>query len=87
MEQVQTILLIILSAGFAVLLILGIIMVFVLLKIATHIRHVTQRLDETTENMGEMAKYMGRKVAPKALSALGALLVRSAKNKVKRGRK
>ncbi|HEX7259585.1 MAG TPA: hypothetical protein VF272_01490 [Candidatus Saccharimonadia bacterium] len=85
MQEVQNILVVMLSIGFAVLLVLGIIMVFILIRIITNIRHITQRLDETTENMGEMAKHVGRKIAPAALSALGSLLVRKAKSKVKRG--
>ncbi len=86
MHDVQNILVVVLSLGFAVLLILGIIMVFILIRIITNIRHVTQRLDETTENMGEMAKHVGKKVAPAALSALASLLVRKAKSKVKGGK-
>ena len=84
MQEVQTILIILLSIGFGVLLILGIIMVVVLIKIMTNIRRVTQRLDETSENMGEMAKYVGKKVAPAAMSAVGSMLMRRAKSKIKR---
>jgi hypothetical protein len=62
---------------------MGIAMVFIFIKIMANIRRITQRLDNTSENMGEMAKYMGRKFAPAALSALGALLVRTAKSKIK----
>ncbi len=85
MQDIQTVLVVLLSIGFAVLLVLGIIMVFILIRIITNIRHITQRLDETTENMGEMAKHVGKKVAPAALSALGSLLIRKAKSKVKKG--
>ena len=84
MQEVQTILIILLGIGFVVLLIMGIAMVFIFIKIMANIRRITQRLDNTSENMGEMAKYMGRKFAPAALSALGALLVRTAKSKIKR---
>jgi hypothetical protein len=87
MQEVQTILVVILSIGFVILLIMGIAMVVILIKIMTNIRRITQRLDETTENMGEMAKYVGNKVAPAAMSALGAVLMRSAKSKFKRGKR
>lgn len=82
--EVQTVLVILLSIGFGILLILGIVMVVVLIKIMTNIRRVTQRLDETSENMGEMAKYVGKKVAPAAMSAVGSMLMNRAKSKVKR---
>lgn len=84
MENIQTVLVILLSIGFAVLLILSIIFTFILVRIITNIRHITQRIDETSENMGEMAKYMGKKVAPAALSALGSIVMDKAKKKVKR---
>ncbi len=84
MQEVQTILIILLSIGFFILLILGIAMVLVLFKIMTNIRRITQRLDETTENLGDMATYVGKKVAPTALSALGSLMWRGAKSKVKK---
>lgn len=84
MQEVQTILIILLGIGFVVLLIMGIAMVFIFIKIMTNIRRITQRLDNTSENMGEMAKYMGKKFAPAALSALGSLLLRGAKSKIKR---
>jgi len=83
MQEIQTILVIILGVGFAILLILGIAMVIILIKIMTNIRRVTQRLDETSENMGEMAKYLGRKAAPAALAAVGQMLWRGAKSKMK----
>ena len=82
--NVETVLLIVLSVGFAILLILGIMMAFVLLKIVTNIRRITQRLDETSENLGEVTKYVGRNVAPAAMSALMRVMFRSAKSKVKR---
>ena len=86
MQEIQTILVILLSIGFLVLLIMGIAMVVILIKIMANIRRITQRLDETSENMGEMAKYVGKKVAPAALSALGSVLIRGVKSKVKRNK-
>jgi hypothetical protein len=86
MQDLQTVLIVLLSIGFGILLIMGIVMVFVLIRIVTNIRHITERLDETSENMGEMVKYVGKKVAPAAISALGSIIVRRVKSKVKRGK-
>ena len=84
MQELQTVLLVILGVGFAVLLILGIAMVIIIINILSNIRRVTQRLDETSENMSEMVKYLGKKTAPAAMAALLKVALRSAKSKVKR---
>ncbi len=84
MEQAQTILVILLSIGFLFLLIMSSIVVFLLIKILQNIRRVTERVDETTQNMGEMFKYVGKKVGPAALTALGSVLWRSTKQSIKR---
>jgi hypothetical protein len=84
MQDAQTVLVIILSVGFALFLIMGCVMVYIAIKVLMNIRNVTQRLDETTENMSEMAKYMGQKVAPAAMAALMQVIVRGVKSKTKR---
>lgn len=84
MQELQTVLIIILSIGFGILLLLGIAMVFIIVNILNNVRRITQRVDETSENMGEMAKYMGKKVAPAAVGALMRVALRSAKSKVKK---
>ncbi|HVE80674.1 MAG TPA: hypothetical protein VNA68_00835 [Candidatus Dormibacteraeota bacterium] len=86
MQDTQTVLVILLSIGFLILVIMGIIVSFVLVKILLNIRRVTQRLDETTENMGEALKYAGRKLVPAALSALSGVMLNKVKSKMK-GRK
>jgi len=84
MQEVQTILIVLLSIGFFILLILGIAIVLVMFKIMTNIRRITQRLDETTENLGDMATYVGKSVAPKAVSVLGSLLWRGVRSRAKK---
>ena len=84
MQDPETVLVIILSIGFAMFLILGCVMVYIAIKVLMNIRNVTERLDETTENMSEMAKYMGQKVAPAAMAALMQVIVRGVKSKTKR---
>lgn len=84
MEETQTILVILLSIGFLFLLVMSSIVVFLLIKILQNIRRVTQRVDETSENMGEMVKYVGRKVGPAAVTALGSILWRTTKQSLKR---
>lgn len=83
MGEFQAIASVIIVVLAVVFLIVGIAVVVVLLNILKNIRRVTQRVDETSENMGEMAKYFGSKVAPVAASALGSVLWRKAKSKMK----
>ncbi len=75
---------VILSIGFIVFLAVGIAALFVLFKILKNVRHVTERLDETSQNVGELAKYMGRKVGPAAASAVVSVLLRQFKSGFKR---
>lgn len=83
-QTIQTILLIILAVGFSIMLLLGIIMAFIFVKIMTNIKHITQRADETSANLGQTLGYLSRKVAPAAFSALFAVLLRGAKSKIRR---
>lgn len=84
MDQVQSVLLVLLAVGFLILLVVAIIAAFVVFKILSNIRRITQRLDETSENMGDMVKYMGRKLGPAAASAVGSVLLRRVKSSFKR---
>ena len=81
METLQVVLIVLLSIGLGIMLIAGIIIAFLLIKIAKNVRRVTQRLDETSENLGEMTKYLGRKIGPAAGSAIASVLMRSVKSK------
>jgi hypothetical protein len=84
MQDIQTVLVILLGIGFIVLLIGGIAVIFIFFKILSNIRRVTQRLDETTEDLGHMAKYLGTKVGPAAASALASVLLRRVKSSWRR---
>jgi hypothetical protein len=84
MEQTQTVLVIMLAIGFGILLLMTIALVFILIKILTHIRRLTARVDETTENLSEVLKYTGRKIGPAAISAIGGFLWNRTKKKVTR---
>jgi uncharacterized membrane protein YciS (DUF1049 family) len=84
MEQLQSVLVVLLGIGFAILLVLGIVMVVIVIKILTNIRRVTQRLDETTSNLNELTKYVGAKLAPAAASAMAAVVWRQVKQAFKR---
>ena len=84
MAEFQAIASVIIVVLAAIFLIIGIAVVIMLLNILKNIRRVTQRVDETSENMTEIAKYMGTKLAPAAASAVVALFWRKAKSRIKR---
>ncbi|TAK89592.1 hypothetical protein EPO04_00590 [Patescibacteria group bacterium] len=84
MQDVQAVLVTILGIGFAVFLIMAIITVSIAIKILTNIRHITQRLDETTTSASEFMKYFGKSVGPAAASAVASVVARSIKNGFKR---
>jgi hypothetical protein len=84
MQETQTILIVLLSVGFLFLLIMSCIAVFLIIKILSNIRRVTERVDETSQNMGEMLKYIGRKVGPGMITTIGSVLWRSVKQGAKR---
>lgn len=86
MEDLQTILVILLSIGFLILLILSIAVAVVFFKILSNVRRLTQRIDETTEDLGEMAKYVTKKLGPAAASAMLSVLLRRAKSSFKKRR-
>ncbi len=86
MSSVESILLIILGIGFAVLLVMGIILTFVIIRIFTNVKHVTERVDETTENLSGAVGYVAKKVGPVAVSMIGSMMLRGAKSKIKRSK-
>lgn len=86
MEDVQTVLVTILGIAFAIFLILAVIAIALVVKILSNIRHITQRIDETSASFGELAKYFGKNIGPAALSALVSVISRKARSGFK-GRK
>jgi hypothetical protein len=69
---VEQVLIIILAIGFFVLLVLSIILVSLLIAIMRNVKRIAERAEEATGNVSELAAMFGRKLAPFALSGLGA---------------
>lgn len=84
MSNVESVLLIVLGIGFAVLLVLGIILTVIVIKIFTNVRRVTQRVDDATENINSSIGYIARKFGPGAASFVGSMLWKRAKSSVKK---
>lgn len=84
MQDVQAVLVTILGIGFAVFLVMAIIAVTLVVKILSNIRHITQRIDETTTSASEMMKYFGKSFGPAAASAIASVVARTIKSSMRR---
>jgi hypothetical protein len=80
-NTVETVLVILLAAGFATLLILSIILVVIMIAIMRNVKRISQRAEEVTTNAAQIADMIGKKVAPLALSAVLATVIRKFRGK------
>jgi Na+-transporting methylmalonyl-CoA/oxaloacetate decarboxylase gamma subunit len=78
-----TVLIIILSAGFIILLSLSIALIIVMMGILRTIRRIADRADKTTESFADVMSMVSKKVAPVALSAAIAAAMRRFKTNSK----
>lgn len=76
MNEVETVLVILLSVGFITMLVLAIIMISMMIAIMRNVRRITQRAEEATSNVADIASVLGRKIAPVAVSTVVAAIVR-----------
>lgn len=76
MNTVETVLVILLSVGFLTLLILSIILSVMMITIMRNVRRISQRAEEATSSVADIAQTLGRKIAPVAVSTVVAAIVR-----------
>jgi len=80
MENAQTILVIILATAFALLLILHIVVLLICIKIARHIRHITEKAEAIAEKAESAAEFLQWTATPMAIgrfvASIGDLLLR-----------
>jgi succinate dehydrogenase/fumarate reductase cytochrome b subunit len=82
-NNVQTTLVILLAVGYLVLILAAIIAAVIVIKILNGVRHITAKAEATTENMSELVKTLGKRIAPVALSSLMGLVVKKVKDRRK----
>lgn len=70
MENAQTILVIFLSASLAVFLILGIILLSICIKIANHIKHISEKAEQITDKAENIADFFSKAATPMAIGRL-----------------
>lgn len=81
MNGIETTLVIILGIGYALLLLLSIIVVYVIVRILQNIHHITEKAEATTNNISETVIAIGKKLAPGAASALVGMAIKRFKKK------
>ncbi len=85
MTNVETTLIIFLSVGLGILLLLSIIVVFIFIQILQNIHRITQKAEATTENLGEVVKAFGKKIAPLAFTTIITALMKRVTKRRKSG--
>jgi Na+-transporting methylmalonyl-CoA/oxaloacetate decarboxylase gamma subunit len=81
MATAETVLVIFLSVALLLFLLLAIVAVSIGIGILRNIKHISQRAEETTESVADIAKLVGKRVAPVAVSAVVAAALRRFKSK------
>jgi uncharacterized membrane protein len=76
MTTVETVLVVFLAAALLLFLVLAITAVAIAIGILRHVQNIAARADETTASFADLAKMLSRKVAPVALSAAVAAVLR-----------
>ncbi len=83
-NNVETILIIILAIGFFTLLVLSIILVSIMIAIMKNVKRISDRAEEATSNVAEIIATVSSKIAPFALSGLTAAAMRWFKGRSKK---
>ncbi len=81
MTSTEEILVILLAATLFILLVLSIVVISLFLKILGNVRRISEKAEEVTDNFGDIAAMVGKKVAPIALSAAVTAALRRFKSK------
>jgi hypothetical protein len=81
---IETILIILLSAGFVVLLVLSIILVSLAIAVMKNVKRISERAEEATGNVAEIAANLSRRLAPLAFSGVAAAVMKFFRDKSKK---
>jgi cell division protein FtsL len=81
MTSVESVLVIFLAVALLLFLILAIVMAALAVGILKNVKHISQKAEETTANLSDIAKMVGKRVAPVALSAAIAAAIRRFRSK------
>lgn len=76
MNTVETVLVVILAIGFAVLLILSIVIASLVVTILRRLNRISTKAEQATANISEAAAMVGSKLAPVAVSTIVGLITK-----------
>lgn len=84
MENAETILVIILATAFALLLVLHIVLLLICIKIARHVRSITEKAEAIAEKAETAAEFLKWSATPMAvgrfIASIGDILLRRGKS-------
>lgn len=70
MENAQEILVIFLSTALAIFLTLSIVLLVICIKIANHIKHISEKAEVITDKAEDIAEFFGKAATPLAVGKL-----------------
>jgi hypothetical protein len=74
--NVETVLVILLSVGFIILLVLSATLLIILIKISRSLQRMTARAEVATENLSEAMRGLAKRLAPGMLAGLAGVAMR-----------
>jgi hypothetical protein len=70
MENAQTILVIFLASALTIFLVLGIVLLAICIKIANHIKHISEKAEQITDRAEDIADFFGKAATPLAMGKI-----------------
>lgn len=70
MENAQEILVVILSSFLALFLLLGIILTAICIKIANHVKHITEKAENIVDKADDIADFFSKAATPMAIGKI-----------------
>jgi hypothetical protein len=70
MENAQEILVVFLSTALALFLVLGIILLVLCIKIANHIKHISEKAEHITDRAEDIADFFSKAATPMAIGKI-----------------
>lgn len=70
MENAQEILVVILSSFMALFLLLGIILIAICIKIANHVKHITEKAEAISDRAEDIADFFSKAATPLAIGKI-----------------
>jgi hypothetical protein len=86
MENAESILVVFLSTALFILLILSIVLVSLCIKIANHIKHISEKAEQITDKAESIAEFISSAATPMAIGRIISQVVGAVKGDKKKGK-